>query len=80
MGEYLKSLMLHKLNNPSFRIPYIAKGRAILKRKLGLRPHIRKREPIWKPKEIRHKDLSHMRVKLPEEMSRTEFEEWKRLV
>ena len=64
------------MNEPSFRIPYIPKTRAINVKKRGLKPHIRKRSAIWKPKELRHKDLSHMKVKLPEEMSRKEFEEW----
>lgn len=35
---------------------------------------------MWIPKEIRHQDLSHLRVKLPEEMGRTEFEKWQSLV
>lgn len=30
--------------------------------------------------DIRYKDLSHLRVKLPEEMGRKEFEKWQQLV
>ena len=42
---------------------------------MGERPHIRKpKEFAWKPVELRNRDLSHLSVKLPEEMSRTEFE------
>lgn len=25
-GEYLRSLMLHKINNPSWKVPYIIKS------------------------------------------------------
>jgi hypothetical protein len=49
-------------------------------KKTGMKRHIQKREYLWKPKELRHKDLSHLRVKLPEEMGRAEFEKWKNLV
>ena len=80
MGEYLKALMLQKLSNPAFRVPYIPKGRPIKEKSMGLKPHIRQKQALWKPQELRNKDLSLMRVKLPEEMSRKEFEEWRTLV
>jgi hypothetical protein len=61
-------------------VPYIPKTREITVKKTGMKRHIQKREYLWKPKELRHKDLSHLRVKLPEEMGRAEFEKWKNLV
>ena len=68
--------MYKKLNDPDFRIPYIHKGRKIIAKSYGQREHLTLRKKVWHPKEIRHKDLSHLRVKLPAEMSRKEFEEW----
>jgi hypothetical protein len=40
---------------------------------MGIKSHIPKKITIWKPTDIRYKDLSSMRVKMPEEMSRTEY-------
>ena len=55
IGEYLKTLMMKKLNNPNFSIPYIAKSREIKKKFNGERPHIRKpKEFAWKPAELRN--------------------------
>ena len=72
--------MIKKLNNPDFKIPYIPKSREINTKFMGLKKNIVKRDNVWKPKEIRHQDLSHLRVKLPEEMGRAEFENWQNLV
>ncbi len=46
----------------------------------GQRQYITQRLKVWHPKEIRNTDLSHLRVKLPEERSRKEFEEWNTMV
>ncbi len=54
MGEYLKTLMIKKLNNPDFKIPYIPKSREINTKFMGLKKNIVKRDNVWKPKEIRH--------------------------
>lgn len=70
MGEYLKTLMIKKLNDPEFRIPYIPKTQPVNKKFMGLRANVRKRPVHFIPKELRHQDLSHLRVKLPEEMGR----------
>ena len=80
MGEYLKTLMIKKMNDPDFKIPYIPKTKPIKKRFMGLRKNIRKRPNHYIPPELRRQDLSHLRVKLPEEMGRQEFEKWQNLV
>lgn len=79
-GQYLKTLMYKKLNNPDFILPYIHKQNSITKKSIGCKSHQRLRARIWHPKEIRHTDMSHLRVKKPEEMSRQEFEEWTQMV
>jgi len=76
MGEYLKTLMYKKLNNPEFKIPYIYRGRSITKIKKN-KMNFKKKTRILHPIKDRNQDLSHLRVKLPEEMGKAEFDKWK---
>ena len=54
MGEYLKTLMIKKMNDPEFKIPYIPKTKPINKKFKGLRSSIRKKAIHYIPKELRH--------------------------
>jgi hypothetical protein len=50
--------MLKKMNDKDFQVPYIAKSKEITVKFEGLKPHIPKKLSIWKPVDIRYKDLS----------------------
>lgn len=80
-GEYLRILMLKKLNNPEFDVPYIAKSRDRQKG-IGSKKHSRyKKLPVvWLPKELRHRDLSDLTLRAPDEMTRKEAKREEELI
>ncbi|KRX07190.1 hypothetical protein PPERSA_00347 [Pseudocohnilembus persalinus] len=72
-GEYLRSLMLHKMNDPSWKVPYIIKSQPV---KVGMTKkqlRFRGKETVWHPPEQRYIDLSHLRMKQPHELNKKEL-------
>ncbi|KAL4459806.1 hypothetical protein ABPG74_003332 [Tetrahymena malaccensis] len=76
-GEYLRKLMMFKLKDPSFNIPYIQKSSPVKHSVERRRKVFLKRPVIWHPKEIRNTDMTQLRMKLPHNMSRKELEDFK---
>ncbi|CAD8145731.1 unnamed protein product [Paramecium octaurelia] len=71
-GEYLRKLMLTKINDPSFEIPHVLKARP---HKFSRRAQRFSRRPavVWHPPEIRHKDLTFLKIRTPNEMNPEEL-------
>jgi large subunit ribosomal protein L28 len=63
-GEYLRRLMLLKLNNPDFRVPKILREKSEYRKILTRKDRLP--NPIWIPPEIRHTDFSQ-KIKQKEE-------------
>lgn len=74
-GEYLRKLMLTKLNDPTFFIPRIAKAQPVDKGPLGPKERrvSQKGGIFWYPRELRNTDLSHLKLKNPRDMNRKEL-------
>ncbi|CAD8070318.1 unnamed protein product [Paramecium sonneborni] len=71
-GEYLRKLMLTKINDPSFEIPHVLKSKPL---QFSRRAQRFSRRPavVWHPPEIRHKDLTFLKIRTPNEMNPEEL-------
>jgi large subunit ribosomal protein L28 len=72
-GEYLRWLMLKKLNDPSFTVPYIAKS-IDRKKETYSNKHTRygRLPTIWLPKEVRYEDPAKVFLKQRQDLNRKE--------
>ncbi|EGR30540.1 hypothetical protein IMG5_129580 [Ichthyophthirius multifiliis] len=76
-GEYLRRLMMYKLQDSKFNPQYIAKSKPVSFKIQRRHLKFQKKLDIWQPTEIRYTDLTQYKMKLPEQMSRRELEEFK---
>ncbi|KAM3146553.1 hypothetical protein pb186bvf_001522 [Paramecium bursaria] len=77
-GEYLRKLMLTKINDPFFQVKGILKGR---QKNITRRQVLNAKKPpaVWFPLEIRHKDLTFLRPKVPQNMTPKELRKFNEL-
>jgi len=72
-GEYLRKLMMTKLNDPTYKVPYITKSLPFEGKNDSNKHRYSRRPKIFHPKDQRYTDLTKDRIKLPNEMSKKEL-------
>lgn len=81
-GEYLRTLMMTKLKEPEFKVPYIVKSKPFNGKVVGWKNRFARRPTLFHPKDQRYTDLTKNRIKTPLEMTKKElatFNELERL-
>jgi len=72
-GEYLRALMMNKLNDSNFTVPYIVKSLPINVRPSTKDLRYNQKPAMFIPKDIRYTDLTHLKIKGPLDMTKKEL-------
>jgi len=74
-GEYLRTLMMKKLQDPEFDVGYVVKSRPITYHYNKQKHFFRGNDVVWYPKDIRYQDHTQDKLKFAEDLSKKEIQE-----